>query len=252
MAERGCRILIIVQGATSLKRAGLIRRVTCVLALLVIIPLGGVQAREELKPPPVSLPPAPPTPAAVSVVKSVAPAPRLARKKVTAPPAPVQGLGTLSGTVSDWTGAVIPGVSLTIFSRTVNGNSVTETEMQTRISDEAGAFSFPALTAGQCSLKAELPGFSTYRSVLQMEVGQTLKEKVTLSVGGISERVIVTAPGQPRPALFPGLPQRLRVGGNVIAANLSARSSRFIHKAHAMQVSKVSCISRVSLARMAP
>ena len=57
MAERGCRILIIVQGATSLKRAGLIRRVTCVLALLVIIPLGGVQAREELKPPPVSLPP---------------------------------------------------------------------------------------------------------------------------------------------------------------------------------------------------
>jgi len=72
MAERGCRILIIVQGATSLKRAGLIRRVTCVLALLVIIPLGGVQAREELKPPPVSLPPAPPTPAAVSVVKSVA------------------------------------------------------------------------------------------------------------------------------------------------------------------------------------
>jgi len=43
---------------------------------------------------------------------------------------------------------------------------------------------------------------------------------VLLSVGGIAERVTVTAAGQPRPPLPPGNPQRIRVGGNVIAANL--------------------------------
>jgi TonB family protein len=201
--------------------------VTCILALLVVIPLAGVQAREELKPPPLSLPPAPPSPVAVSAVKSAAVAPRPARKKVTVPPAPVQGLGSLSGTVSDWTGAVIPGVRVTIFSRTVSGNSVTETEVDTRPSDETGAFSFPALTPGQYSLKAELPGFSTYQSVVQIELGQTLKEKVTLSVGGVTQRVVVTAPGQPRPAPFPGTPQRIRVGGNVIAANLISQVKPF-------------------------
>src|SRR5215470_10884508 len=202
----------------SLNRTAVV--VTCILALLVMIPLGGVQAREELQPPLALLPPAPPSPTAVSALKSAAAAPRPARKKVAATPVPVQGLGSLSGTVSDWTGAIIPGVRLTIYSRTVNGNSVTETEVETRPSDEAGAFNFPALTPGQYSLKAELPGFSTYRSVLQIELGQTLKEKVTLSVGGIAQRVVVTAPGQPRPAPFPGTPQRIRVGGNVIAANL--------------------------------
>src|SRR5262249_25950539 len=150
----------------SLNRTAVV--VTCILALLVMIPLGGVQAREEMKPPLVSLPPAPPTPAAVSVVRSAAPAPRPARKKVTAPPAPVQALASLSGTVTDWTNAVIPGVRLTVFSRTASGNSVTETELETQTSDETGRFNFPALTPGQYSLKAELPGFSTYRSVVQI------------------------------------------------------------------------------------
>jgi TonB family protein len=215
----------------SINRKSLNRRAvvaTCILALLVMIPLGGVQAREELKLPlVVTLPPAPPSPAPVSAVKSPAVAPRPARKKVAAAPAPAQGLGSLSGTVTDWTGAVIPGVLVTIFSRTVSGNSVTETEVVTRPSDETGAFNFPALTPGQYSLKAELPGFSTYRSVLQVEVGQVLKEKVTLSVGGVTQRVLVTAVGQPRPAPFPGTPQRIRVGGNVIAANLISQVKPF-------------------------
>jgi TonB family protein len=150
-----------------------------------------------------------------------------APRKTAAKPAPAaQGLGSLSGAVSDWTGAVIPGVRLTIFSRIVNGNSVTETEVETRPSDETGAFNFPALTPGQYSLIAQLPGFSTYRSVLQIELGQTLREKVTLSVGGVTQRVVVTAVGQPKPA-FPGTPQRIRVGGNVIAANLISQVKPF-------------------------
>jgi TonB family protein len=200
--------------------------VTCFLALLVTIPLAAVQAREEIKPPLIASPPAAPGP--VSVVKVAAPtAATSAPRKTAAKPAPAQGLGSLSGAVSDWTGAVIPGVRLTIFSRTVNGNSVTETEVETRPSDQTGAFNFPALTPGQYSLIAELPGFSTYRSVLQIELGQTLKEKVTLSVGGVTQRVVVTAVGQPKPASFPGTPQRIRVGGNVIAANLISQVKPF-------------------------
>jgi protein TonB len=39
-------------------------------------------------------------------------------------------------------------------------------------------------------------------------------------VGGVSQKVTVSAAGQPKPAPFPGLPKRIRVGGNVVAPNL--------------------------------
>ena len=55
---------------------------------------------------------------------------------------------------------------------------------------------------------------------LEIKPSQTLQQNVILSVGSIAERVTVTAAGQPRPPLPPGTPQRIRVGGNVIAANL--------------------------------
>ena len=59
---------------------------------------------------------------------------------------------TLGGTVSDATGALIPGVS------------ITATNMQTGIvstvvSNEAGAYQFASLQTGTYRVAAELPGF---------------------------------------------------------------------------------------------
>src|SRR5262249_41353275 len=147
---------------------------------------------------------------------------RPAVKKIESKPRPVasaQGLadGSLAGTVSDSSGAVIPGVTLTVSSRTVNPTGATETEVQTAVTGETGRYSFPALTPGQYSLKAEVPGFMASRTVLEVERGQTTVRNVSLVVGSIAQRVVVTAPGQPKPAPLPGVPQRIRVGGNVVA-----------------------------------
>src|SRR5689334_15037129 len=60
----------------------------------------------------------------------------------------------ISGTVEDTTRALIPGVSITAT------NTQTGVESKT-LTNESGAYSFPALNPGTYRVKAELTGFST-------------------------------------------------------------------------------------------
>src|SRR5262245_5056657 len=59
---------------------------------------------------------------------------------------------TLTGTVADATGAVLPGVSITA---TNNATGV----VSTIVSNEAGAYTIPSLVPGTYTVSAELPGF---------------------------------------------------------------------------------------------
>jgi hypothetical protein len=87
--------------------------------------------------------------------------------------------------------------------------------------DERGVFEFRALPEGQYSLKADLRGFTSFRKTwIEIKPSQSIRENVILFVGNIVQRVEVNAVGQPKPAVSPGAPQRIRVGGNVIATNL--------------------------------
>src|SRR5213594_1238741 len=61
---------------------------------------------------------------------------------------------TLGGTVSDSTGALIPGVAVTA------ANTATGI-VTTVISNEAGAYQFASLQTGTYKVTAELPGFQT-------------------------------------------------------------------------------------------
>ena len=61
---------------------------------------------------------------------------------------------TLGGTVSDATGALIPGVTVTA---TNTGTGIVTTVM----SNEAGAYQFASLQTGTYKVSAELPGFQT-------------------------------------------------------------------------------------------
>src|SRR5882724_4074849 len=77
--------------------------------------------------------------------------------------APVFGqstYATVSGTVSDPSGAVLPGVSLTA---TNNATGV----VSTVISNESGAYNLTSLLPGAYTVSAELPGFqkATYTNV---------------------------------------------------------------------------------------
>src|SRR5437868_12669977 len=61
---------------------------------------------------------------------------------------------SVGGTVADATGALIPGVTV---SATNTGTGIASTT----VSNESGAYSFPALQPGTYRVSAELPGFQT-------------------------------------------------------------------------------------------
>ncbi len=98
-----------------------------------------------------------------------------------------QTTGTVSGVVQDETGGVIPGAEVTA----VN----TETSAtRTVLSDDEGRYRIPQLAPGSYELRAELTGFQT--AVLQdisLSMAQEAVVGITLTVGAISEQVVVSA-----------------------------------------------------------
>ncbi len=93
---------------------------------------------------------------------------------------------TVGGTVSDATGALIPGVTVTA-TNTATGIVVTA------ISNEAGAYQFASLQTGTYSITAELPGFQTqaYNNVT-LGISQQVRLNFTLQVGTVAQAIEVT------------------------------------------------------------
>jgi hypothetical protein len=96
--------------------------------------------------------------------------------------------GVITGVVTDESGGVLPGVTLTAASPALVGT-------QTAVTDGAGVFNLPALTAGLYRVAAELPGFATaVAENVELRVGDTLRVNFTLRVGGLETVVQVEAP----------------------------------------------------------
>lgn len=96
-------------------------------------------------------------------------------------------MGSVTGTVKDPGGALVPGAQITL---TNTATGVT----QKTVSTSAGAYSFPLVTVGTYSLKVEAKGFQTsvVNQVL-VHVQTTDTEDVKLSVGQLSQEVTVTS-----------------------------------------------------------
>jgi hypothetical protein len=95
--------------------------------------------------------------------------------------------GTVTGAVTDPTGSVAPGVEITA------RNEATGIESRT-VSGPAGTYTLPLLPNGSYMLTAQMPGFKTYvRSKVPVQVAQTTRMDIVLEVGGVEERVTVTA-----------------------------------------------------------
>ena len=94
--------------------------------------------------------------------------------------------GRINGVVSDHTGAVLPGV-------TVTATSPALIQPQVQISGEDGTYRLIALPAGTYTLTFELPGFTTLRREgIRVMINQTLPVDAQLQVATLQETVTVT------------------------------------------------------------
>ena len=93
---------------------------------------------------------------------------------------------TLAGIVRDSSGAVLPGVAVTV--RNVGTNQTRET-----VTDPQGRYAFPDLAIGAQEVTAMLQGFQTARRSIQLSVGQNAGVDITLAIGTVSETIEVRA-----------------------------------------------------------
>jgi hypothetical protein len=113
----------------------------------------------------------------------------LAVATVGAPAAFAQGgaTATLSGTVTDSSGAMIPGASVVVKRADTGLTSETVTNTE-------GQFTVPQLAAGKYTVTVSLEGFKTATvNDVEINAGVPAGVSVKLEVGGVSEQVVVTA-----------------------------------------------------------
>ncbi|PYS09886.1 MAG: hypothetical protein DMG15_22515 [Acidobacteria bacterium] len=93
---------------------------------------------------------------------------------------------TLGGTVSDSTGALIPGV-------TVTATNTQTGIVSTSITNETGAYNFPSLQTGVYKVSAELTGFQTHTyNDVTLGVSQQVRLNFTLQVGSQAQSIEVS------------------------------------------------------------
>jgi hypothetical protein len=97
------------------------------------------------------------------------------------------GLATITGTISDATGAVLANVPVTVLNLE-NGSTFRGA------SSETGNFTVSQLPIGDYDLTIAVPGFKTYsHTKFHLAAAQIMREDVSLEVGQTTESVTVTA-----------------------------------------------------------
>jgi hypothetical protein len=95
--------------------------------------------------------------------------------------------GTILGTITDTSGAAVPGATVTL---TNTGTGLSRTV----VTDSAGEYTLPQLPTGKYKMTAELPGFKTATlSDIELTVDTKVRVNARLEVGTVSETVTVAA-----------------------------------------------------------
>src|SRR4029079_181736 len=95
--------------------------------------------------------------------------------------------GSIEGTVTDESGAVLPGVTVSIKNP---ANAVS----RDATSDPRGVFRAPLLPVGTYDITAALDGFTTvHQADVTVAIGQTVTLEITLKVAAAAESITVTA-----------------------------------------------------------
>jgi hypothetical protein len=93
--------------------------------------------------------------------------------------------GSLSGRVSDQSGALVPGASIL-------ARSLATGVEQTAVTNHGGLYRFPALMPGTYSVTASLNGFRDLHVLVRILVGNTTSQDMKLQVGASADTVNVT------------------------------------------------------------
>jgi trimeric autotransporter adhesin len=95
--------------------------------------------------------------------------------------------GTITGTVTDSAGAVVPGAEVTITDEETNFTTTATT-------NDAGEFTAPYLAAGRYSVTVKKGGFATTKKTgIPLGTAQAVRADVTLQAGQVESTVEVTA-----------------------------------------------------------
>ncbi len=108
----------------------------------------------------------------------------------TMPVGAQESRGVVSGVIKDASGAILPGVTVTVTNTGTNVSSEATTNAD-------GLYQVRYLNPGTYTVTAKLDGFKTaVRSGLDVRVGENLRVDIALEIGGVSETVEVkgTAP----------------------------------------------------------
>jgi hypothetical protein len=94
--------------------------------------------------------------------------------------------GTILGVVTDKTGGVMPGVTVTA-KQTATGFT------RSSVADDKGRYEIRAIPIGPYEVSAELEGFTKQTKGVQVTVGAEVGMNFALEVGGLQQTVVVTA-----------------------------------------------------------
>jgi Carboxypeptidase regulatory-like domain/TonB dependent receptor len=93
---------------------------------------------------------------------------------------------TMQGQVLDASGGVVPKAKVSAVNTETGFTRATE-------ASEGGEYSLPAIPAGRYTVTAQAPGFKTAVGDIELQVGQVATLNLTLTVGAVSEKVVVEA-----------------------------------------------------------
>jgi TonB family protein len=115
----------------------------------------------------------------------------------------------VTGAVYDSSGAVLPGVEVTLMASQKTWQATT---------DASGRFEFPPLGPGRYEIDVALAGFRPLHHVFDLQSPGDWDRAVTLDVGQVSEAINVTASRQPGAEVaVPAATQPVKIGGNIRA-----------------------------------
>ncbi len=150
----------------------------------------------------------------------------LALVAALATPAAAQS-GRISGSLTDPSGAVLPGVEVRALLRDANGETT-----RSVVSDAKGSYQIDGLTQGQWTVTVSLPGFETATRRQTLQIGEALDWSPMLEIGSLQETITITkaTTNEPQRSAVPVRPEAppapvaprtaqsttpVRVGGNL-------------------------------------